>query len=451
MFKLAAPTVATMTSYTLMQFADKLMVSRIDGDTIWVGAQGNGGLAAWVPLSIAMGVLFVVSSFVSQNLGAGKPERGAAYAWTGLWFSGAWALLLLPYAALLPQLFQLLGQDERRIELASTYGRILLAGAGLTLATRAISQYFYGMHRPWTILVAGLAANAVNLFLNWVLIYGNLGAPRLELVGAGIATVVAAVVELAIPLAVFLGPMNVAYRTRAAWRPSRRHFKELLRIGWPGGITFGNEMLCWSIFMVALVGRFGPQHSTAGWIAHQWMSLSFMPTVGISIAVTAMVGRWIGAGRPDIAARRAYLGLALALGYMLICAIAFVAFRAPMSRLFIDADTPPEAAAELVRLASAFLIATAAFQVFDAVAMTLSAALRGAGDTVWVGIVTMVLSWSIIVGGGVLLVTFAPSLGSLGPWIAAATYIALLAVAIAFRWRAGKWRRMSLVRADPKP
>jgi multidrug resistance protein, MATE family len=302
------------------------------------------------------------------------------------------------------------------------------------------------MHRPSVVLVAGVVANAVNFVLNYALIFGLWGLPRMGVAGSALGTVIATAVELAIPMAVFLGPkLNSLCGTRRAWRPSRRHLADIFRIGWPPGLMFGNEMICWFFFMVYLVGGFGTYHSTAGWIAHRWMSLSFMPAVGISVAVTAMVGKCIGMGRRDLAAKRAWAGLALTLAYMGLCGLAFIVFRRPMIALFIEERTAPEIAGEVVRLGSMFLVATAAFQLFDAVAMTMSGALRGAGDTVWVGIVTLFLSWGVIVGGGEFMVHVFPGLQSVGPWIAAATYIILLSLAVLGRFLSGKWKEIELV------
>lgn len=459
MLKIAAPTVATMTSYTLMQFVDKLMCSRISDDPIWVGSQGNGGLAAWVPISIVMGSLFVINSFVSQNLGAGKPEKTAAYCWNGLWICLAAWVVLIPYGMGLGHIFEWIRTTDgataeelerlaRRDELATGYGQILIYGAGITMCTRAISQFFYGLHKPGVVLMAGLLGNLTNLGLNYCLIYGNFGFPAMELRGAAIATVIGTGVEFLLPFAIFFWKLNPTHHTRAAWRPSWAHIKDLAKVGWPGGAMFGNEMICWSIFMVYLVGSFGPDHSTAGWIAHQWMTLSFMPAVGISIAVTAVVGKQIGAGKPEEAARRAKLGLLLAMIYMGFCGICFILFRKQMVNAFIDDGTDPAKAAFLISMGGKFLIATAAFQLGDAIAMVLSGALRGAGDTVWIGVVTVALSWTLIVGGGVALVRFAPQLESVGPWIAAAAYILALATAVGWRFASGKWKSMSLVRKD---
>ncbi len=445
--RVAMPTVAAMTSYTLMQFVDKWLVSKIGPEPIYVGAQGNGGLAAWVPISICQGMLTIVNTYVSQNLGAGKPERGPAYAWNGLWIAGAyWLVVLLPLSLALPMIFRAAEIDPAQAQLAARYGSILLWGAVLVIWTRCLSQFFYGMHRPGVVLLSGVVANVLNLAFNYVLIFGKLGLPAMGVVGSAIGTVLATFVELAIPLAFFLGPrMNARCRTRAAWRFSASHARDLLRLGWPAGVSFGNEMVCWGFFMVYLVSHFGAQHATAGWIAHQYMSLSFMPAVGLSVACTAIVGRCIGMGRPDLAASRAWLILRVAMVYMGLCGVAFVLFREPLIRVFIPSETAPADALTLVRLGGPMLIAAAAFQLFDAVGMTLSGALRGAGDTVYPGVVTVLSSWLVIVCGGLAMVRWFPGLESLGPWVAAATYIAVLCVLLLARFLSGRWKTIKLV------
>ena len=139
------------------------------------------------------------------------------------------------------------------------------------------------------------------------------------------------------------------------------------------------------------------------------------------------------------------LGLGLSVAYMGTMGLLFVLLREPMVRLFIDGGTPPEAREQILHLGTRFLIAAATFQLFDAVAMSMSGALRGAGDTVWVGIVTVVLAWAVIVGGGEFMVRFFPGLGSLGPWIAASAYIVCLSVVGLGRFLTGRWKTIRLV------
>lgn len=438
--RIAAPSVATMASYTVMQFVDGLMVARITPhDPMNLAAQGNGGLAAWIPMSVVAGTTAVVNTYVAQHLGAGTPRAGPAYAWNGLWLALLAAALMIPYAVVLPSIMSAAGHDPRLIPLECEYARILIAGAFFSMATRAISQYFYGMHRPGVVLGAALAGNAVNLLGNYALIFGAWGAPALGLTGAAIATVLGSVVELAIPMWVFLSKRaHAAYGTRDAWRPSKRHLRDIVRLGWPGGLMFGNEMVCWGYFMIFLVGRFGSDHSAASLIAQRYMHISFMPAVGISFAMTAVVGRCLGAGRPDLARSRARAGLGLSVVYMTLCAGTFLVFRDSMAHAFTDDP-------RVLAIARTLIVVAALFQLFDALGITIIGILRGAGDTVWPGVATVVLSWACIVGLGHLFAWARPEWESVGPWIGCAAYITALGLVLFHRFARGDWAARKVV------
>lgn len=453
MLKLSAPTVLTMASYTIMQFCDALMVSRIDPpDPVNLTAQGNGGLWAFVPMSLYAGLAGVVNTFVAQHLGAGSPQRGAAYVWNAMWIGAAmWVAVLLPMAVFMPSLFAAMGHGEQLVALESTYAQILLVGGLLTFISRSMSQFFFGLHRPEVPLAAAVAGNVVNLVLNWLLIYGNWGFPQMGVAGAALATVIGTGVEAAVPLAVFLWPKFAAkYQTRAGWRPSWSHMRDIFRLGWPPALMFGNEMICWAVFMTHLAGGFGTHHAAAGFIVLRYMHLSFMPAVGFSFACTAAVGRCLGAGRPDLAVHRARIGLTLAMSYMAVCAVVFVVFRHELVGVFVaqQAALDPVMAAQadaVIAVGVKLMLVAAAFQVFDGLAITLVGVLRGAGDTVWPGIATIVLAWIFILGLGWSLATFAPGLESTGPWIGAAMYVIALGVALGYRFASGKWKQGRLV------
>jgi len=102
----------------------------------------------------------------------------------------------------------------------------------------------------------------------------------------------------------------------------------------------------------------------------------------------------------------------------------------------------------IVGIGSVVLIIAACFQLFDGVAIALSGALRGAGDTVWPGVVTIVLSWTLIVGGGWAMVRFVPELGSYGPWLGATAFLIALAGAFFWRFLSGAWERFAVVKRD---
>jgi MATE family multidrug resistance protein len=467
---LAWPTVLTMTSYTVMQFTDSLMVGQVS--PLAVAAQGNGGIWAFAPISMGIGLLTVVNTFVAQNLGAGKLDEAPRYAWAGLWLSVVFSLVvLLPVAAVLPFLFSLMHDPskieafDRLVELESGYGRILLVGGVLTISGRAMHQFFFGLHRPKVITLSAAIGNAVNIVVNYILIFGAAGlqvrngageimwslpgvpgVPAMGLYGAAIGTIIGTAVELVIPLCVFLGPrMNAELNSRAAWRPNVGPMRDLLRLGWPAAIQYVNELICWAIFMTVLVGHFGQNHMTAGWIALKYMHLSFMPAVGFSVAVSSLVGRYIGAKDPDTAVARARLGTALAVGYMTVCGILFFALRHSLVGAFVGGDVTPEDAADIVRIGGHLLICAAVFQTVDALGILYSGALRGAGDTVWPGVMGMLYSWTFIVGFGWLIIVLWPSLQSIGPWIAASFFIIAFGLTMAWRFESGRWRSINLL------
>lgn len=483
---IATPVIIVMTSYTVMQLVDSLMVSRIGPDEVYVAAQGNGGMLPYVVMALSLGLCGVINTYVSQNLGAGRPERCAAYGWNGLWLSLVLAVCMIPLGLAMPFLFAQADHSEQLRQLETSYGQILVAGAFFPMAARAIAHFFYGLHRPTVVMIAVLTGNITNLLCNVVLIFGSAGAPEgfplrevfqsiagtlgiepMGLTGAAIGTVIGGSIEFGIPFLVFLSPaFNRRYRTRSVWRPSMPHLKDIFRLGWPGSLMFFNEMFCWAYLMLRLLSKAGAAtvsdpaqaeaaatlHTTAGWIALRFMHLSFMPAIGISIAITAIVGRCMGKGRPDLAAKRAWLGMRLTMLYMGLCALVFVLFPEWLIGLYAPSDMPAEQVAELVRVGTAVMIAAAVFQLFDAVAISMVGALRGAGDTVWPGVVTVVLSWTLIIGGGELMLLVFPSLGSLGPWIAASAYIIILGLAVLARFMGGKWKHITLVdRTDVQP
>ncbi|MDX2115342.1 MAG: MATE family efflux transporter [Planctomycetota bacterium] len=466
MLTIATPAVIGMVSFSLMQFVDRLLCANLVGPQALMAA-GNGGIASWVPGSVMMGMLGVINTYVSQNLGAGKPERGAAYAWAGIWIGLAvWLLVLIPYTAAFPLVFEAmrasLGLEpvSAHIHAMETdYGRILLLGMIFTLTARTLGHYFYGMHRPMIVMASTIVGNIVNIGVSLALIIAakrtspelTEDVQRLALRGAAVGTVCGLIVECALPAVVFLsGRYARQYGTRRAWRPALGPVRDILRLGWPGGVMFGNEMVCWWIFMGGFVASFdhGQEiavHGPAGWITHQYLMLSFMPAVGISIATTAIVGRCIGAGRHDLAERRTWLAVRLTMVYMGACAVCFVVLGEPMVRVFLSDEATPEQAARIVELAKVMLMMAATFQLFDGLAITISGALRGAGDTVWPGVATIFLSWGLIVGGGWLTVNLLPGLSSYGPWAAASLYIITLSLVLLARFRVGRWKSMKVL------
>jgi MATE family multidrug resistance protein len=160
-------------------------------------------------------------------------------------------------------------------------------------------------------------------------------------------------------------------------------------------------------------------------------------------ALTALVGKSIGAGNPERAIREARWGAMITLAYMGSLSVIYAVFRHELIALF-NADPT------VVQIGGSIMICAAVFQLFDAIGITYNSALRGAGDTFVPSMFFIVSNWVIIVGIGWCVTTLYPELGSLGPWMVASSLIMLTGVFLWFRWHQRAWMRIDLFR-EPAP
>jgi MATE family multidrug resistance protein len=456
---LSLPASLGMLSPTITRFVDGIMIGGLGSESgpPSLAAQTVAGIMAFAPESFAMGILTVVNTFVAQNLGAGNKSRCGEYAWSGLLLALLCAAAIAPLAMAAGPIFRVLGHEPALAAMESMYFRYMVLAVLVTLPARVLESFFFGIHRPTVVFVCALTANAVNVAAGWVLIYGKLGLPTLGLRGAAYASILSWVLQLAMLLGFFLSrPIREGF---GAARPRRMHWgqmRDILKVGWPAGLQFGNDVLTWSVFIGWLVGYFGEVHLAASSAAMRYMPLSFMPAVGIGIAATALVGRYIGQGRHDLARQRTHVALAVAMTYMGLCAVAFFIFRYPLVEAFIrsEASTTPAVAAqaaEIVRIGGQIMILAAIFQLFDALGIVYIGALRGAGDTLFPMIATFALSWGMTVGLAAAFIWLAPGLMSLGPWIAASGYVVALGIIVAVRFERGRWMRIDLLHNRDAP
>ena len=454
--RLSWPASLSMFSATVLQFIDGFMVSRHGPASL--SAQFMGGLFAFVPTAFAMGTLPVINAYVSQNLGAGRPERCGQYAWAGMMLVWVYSAAMVSLIFLAPMIFALLPHAEDVTGLEVMYFRYLIAALGMFLTSRVLEQFFFGVHRPVIVLVTSLTAIVFNIGANYVLIFGKLGFPELGLEGAAIGTVASMGLRLAILMGVFLSsPIHRRFATRNFRKVKRSECLELVRVGLPAGLQFCNWMLTWSIFVGVLVRKFGTEHLAANTIVHRYTALAFMPAVGIGIATTALVGRCIGAGRPDLARRRVHAAVAVAVGYTALCGLAYFLFRRPLVEFFVSVPgaenlSPEQLRAQIepiVTIGGRIMVCAAVFLLFDGMGIVLVGALRGGGDTLWPMLVQVIMSWTILIGGGAMMVNVAPQLTSLGPWIAATVYVCALGVVMGWRFESGAWRKIDLLGRAP--
>jgi MATE family multidrug resistance protein len=441
LLRLAGPTVAQMASYTVMQFLDTWMLAHVGDGIIAPTAAANSGILAFAVISLGMGVLWVVNTLVSQAFGRKDYAACGQFLWQGVWFSLIFAVLVLPALPRVPAVFAKLGHEPQLVRAESLYLQIVVAASVLKLVATAFAQFLLAIDHASAVMYSTIAGVAVNALAAWVLIFGKLGVSPQGVVGAAWAQNIGVGVEMLVLIVFALTPSIRRTFNVADWRLRWEQMKTLLRVGIPSGGQVVADVLAWGAFINIVMAQFGTKGMAANNYVFRYMSMSFMPAFGISVAVTALVGRYIGRGDPATAKRRADLGFAVTACYMLACGLFFFLARYRLIGLFA---TDPEVAATGATL----LVFAAVYQLFDAMYIVYFGGLRGAGDTFVPAVVTAVLCWTMTVMGGYLVARHAPELGPAGPWIMATSYGAILGIFMYTRFARGGWKSIRLER-DP--
>lgn len=437
---LAAPIVLMMLSRLAMTFIDFVMVSQLGTEA--QAAISPASIFVFVVGCLGLGVAHAVQTYVSQVDGRGEPHEAGAYAWQSYYIAIIFGLITLPAAWTAATWFGWiadLGQHSPAVRaMEISYIEIGLWSVAPSIVCIGLNGFFMGVQRPWIAFIAVTASLAANALGNWLLIFGNLGFPELGIRGAAYATVAAWIVRAIVLSAAMLLPyFHRRYNTWWSAAPDLKRLAGLIRVGAPTSLGWLVDLGSWSAFMILIIPAFGTVAMAATNVALQLMHVSFMPALGIGIALCSQVGFAIGEGKPELAFKRSSIAYRLTGGYMGLVGLLFLFAREPLIYVF---NQDPE----VVSVGATILIWAAVFQVFDAMAITYINALRGAGDTRWPSIVMGVACLVLFIGGGWLLSRFVPQWGISGPWSMCAIYIIVVGLLVLWRWYGGAWRSIRL-------
>jgi MATE family multidrug resistance protein len=438
---LAGPTVAQMGSYTVMQFIDTWMLAHVGTGVAEPTAAGNAGMLAFSVISLGMGALWVVNTLVSQSFGRKDYVSCGRYLWQGVWFAAVFSVLLLPGLPYVSSLFRLVGHEPQVARLETIYFQIVVAASALKLIATAFGQFLLAVDRPGVVFASSVMGVSMNALAAWALVFGHLGFRSMGVAGSAWAQNIGVFFEMAALICFALQPKIRRTFNVRDWKPRLSMLATLLKIGVPSGIQIVADVLAWSLYSMWVMGIFGTKVMAANTFMFRYMIVSFMPAFGISSAVTALVGRYIGMGRLDIARKRADLAFAVTAAYMLTCGLFFFLGRNVLIGLF--SHDP-----EIQRVGAMLLVFAAVYQFFDAMYIIYNGALRGAGDTFVPAVATAGLCWSMTVAGGYLVARYHTNWGPAGPWTIATIYGIILGLFMLIRFRRYEWKALDAPKAD---
>lgn len=447
-FKISLPLIVSMSSHTVMLFTDRLFLGRYSLDTL--AASVPAGLLAFMFMCFFMGVVEFTNTFVAQYVGAHLPRRVGSALWQGIYLALAAGILLAGLSFIGGSLFRLAGHAPRIQELETIYFRILMLGTVFGLLQNALSCFYSGRGLTTPIMVINVIGVTLNVPLNYMLINGYGGFPELGMSGSALATVASSAIMLLLYVgAVFREKNDLVYGVRRMWAFDRVLFGRLLKFGTPAGIQVFVDIFGFAVFLL-MVGRLGRDALAATNIACSINLLAFMPMIGFSIAVSTLVGQAIGCGRPEdgMAATRSALHLTCA--YMWALAALFILAPQWLIDIF---QAPGDDAGEFAvvrRLTVGVLRFIAFYSVFDTINVIYSGALRGAGDTKFIGWTIAGLSLGLVVLPVTAGVVYFHA-GLYIVWGFVSAYVCILALVFRWRYRQGRWKQMRVIESVPSP
>ncbi len=423
--RLALPIVVVQVGLMAMGVVDSLMVGRF-GATDLAGV-ALGHFYTFFLTSFGMGVLMGLDPVVAQAFGARDDAAIAQGLQRGIVMSVLLSLPITVLIAFTEPVLRAFEQPADVIPVGTDYALVSILGVLPFLLFIVVRQTLQGMHRVRDIVVVTLAANVLNVLLNWALVFGHAGAPRLGAVGSAWATVLCRWAMFFALLATAWPALRPYLRPWLPGALARRPLGRMLHLGAPIGLQFMLEFGAFAAIGL-LMGKLGSDELAGHQVTINLASLAFMVPLGISAAAAVRVGHGIGQGDPGAVRRAAVIALAGGAGFMCLSAAALLTWPEALARLYVP-DQP-----STLLVATALIPIAGAFQVFDGTQVVASGVLRGSGDTLWPMLVHITGFWVLGVPIAWWL-TFERGHVPTGPWWGMVVALGAVALAMLLRVR----------------
>ena len=429
-----------MLGHTFVAFADNVMVGQLG--TAELAADSLGNSFVFIAMSLGIGFSTAITPLVAEADSANNISQGKNAFKHGLILCTLLSVLLFLIILLLKPLMYYMDQPKEVVELAIPYLNYVALSLIPLIIFQALKQFSDGLSNTKYPMYATILANVINIVLNYLLIFGSFGFPKLGIVGAAIGTLFSRII-----MVYFLW---MIFKSKDKFRPYITNFNfkkieqkisaKLFNLGFPSALQMFFEV---GIFTAAiwLSGVLGKNPQAANQIALNLSSMTFMVGIGLSVAAMVRVGNQKGLNDFISLRRIAFSIFFLTFIIEIIFASFFLIFRDWLPTLYIDGDTLVniDDNKEVVLIASKLLLVAAFFQIFDGLQVAILGALRGLQDVKIPAFITFISYW--IVGFPVsYYLGLYTSLESVGIWIGLFTglFVASILLYIRFNYLSKK-------------
>jgi MATE family multidrug resistance protein len=395
--KLAVPVIIGQLGQVMMGIVDSLMVGRLG--TVPLAASSLSNSMFFLILVVGIGVSQAITPLVAESVGAKEPEKCGSWLQQGLLVCLGSGIILAAITIGMAGIIPYLNQPEAVTPRAMVYLRIMGLSVLPIMLFQAFRQYSEGLAIMWPAMMITLAANGLNVFLNWIFIFGNLGFPAMGLEGAGYSTLGTRTIMTIVMIFYVLEARRYkkyhaplfSLRYRIDWPMIR----EIIRIGVATGFQYFFEVGAFSGTAV-IIGWMGAESLAAHQIALSAAAFSFMFAIGVSAAAAVRVGNAKGQKKAGGIRKAGFSAFLLGAVLMAMFGILFVLFRFTIPRFFIQDPA-------VIQVSASLLIIGALFQVSDGLQCVGLGALRGMADVKIPTIATFTSYWIIGLPTGYLL------------------------------------------------
>ena len=437
---LAFPMVISTACDGVMTFTDRLFLARVGSEQM--NASLAGGTTMQMLSFFFIGLIGYSTALTAQYLGADERANSTKATFQAIIITMlAWPVIMLakPLAVLL---FDLLHTPTSQIGFQIQYLSILVWGSIFALMRHTFSCYFVGIGRTKIVMQATIVAMLTNVVLDYILVFGKLGFNPMGIQGAAIATVIGSVVALFILLGAYFRRKNrTDFFVMKSFKFNLNIMKKLVHYGFPSGLELFLNFLAF-FCMILLFQSQGDVVSTASTIMFNWDMVSYIPLLGIETAVTSLVGRYMGAGRPQVAHRAALSGIKTGVIYSFGILIIFICIPEFLVDVFHPA-TPSAIYSDAAPIAVAMVRIAALYVLAEAVVSSIVGALRGAGDTHFTMLISIITHWMFVPILYLCLNVF--NLSVQLSWFFLILFFLAFSTVLIKRFNGGKWKKIKVI------
>lgn len=415
--KLAFPVILGMLGHIFVSFADNIMVGQLGAAELAAVSLGNSFF--FIAMSLGIGFASAITPLVAEADSA-KNNLGVKNALKhGLILCSILSVLLYLLMLLAIPVIHYMKQPLEVVELAIPYLYIISISIIPLVVFEALKRFSDGLSNTKYPMYATIAANIINIIINYLLIFGSFGFPKLGIVGAGIGTLVSRIIMIFFLSLIFMKKekfkpyvLNIKFRI-----VDSLIFKKIINIGFPSALQMLFEV---GIFTAAIwmSGVLGKNFQAANQIAFNLSAITFMVGVGLSVAAMIRVGNQKGLSDFIELRRIAFSVFMLTVLIEMFFAVMFLVFRDWLPTIYLDTENLSKTLenTEVILMASKLLLIVALFQIFDGLQVVILGALRGMQDVKIPTIITFVSYWLIGFPISFYLGIYTP-LKSTGIWI----------------------------------